>query len=51
MRFVSHTVYLAHGNKKGEARGTSRHKRNNNRVVRNLEERNVGMKEKVPKKA
>ena len=38
-----------HGNSKGEARGMSRHKRNSNRVVRNLEERNVGTKEKSPK--
>ena len=45
---VSHTVYLAHGNSKGEARGRNRHK-NNARVVRNLEERNVGTKGKSPK--
>ena len=32
-------------NSNGEARGRSRHK-NNARVVRNLEERNVGMKGK-----
>ena len=46
---VSHTVYLAHGDSKGEARGRSRHKRNSNGVVRNLEERNVGTKGKNPK--
>ena len=46
MRCVSHTVYLAHGNHKGETRGRSRHKCNSNRVVRNLEERNMGMKGK-----
>ena len=43
---VSHTVYLAHGNSKDEARGRSKHKRDRNIVVRNLEERNVGTKEK-----
>ena len=43
------SVYpLAHGNSEGEARGRSRHK-NNVRVVRNLEERNVGTKRKRPK--
>ena len=46
---VSHIVYLAHGNKKGEARSRNRHKRNSNRVVRNLEEMNVGTKGKSPK--
>ena len=35
---VSHTVYLAHGNSKGEARGRNKRK-NNARVARNLEER------------
>ena len=34
---------------KGEARGRNRHKSNSNRVVRNLEERNVGTKGKNPK--
>ena len=34
-------VYIAHRNSKAEARGRNRHK-NNERVVRNLEERNVG---------
>ena len=33
------------GNSKGEARGRSRHK-SNSRVVKNLEERNLGTKEK-----
>ena len=46
-RCVSHTVYLAHGNIKDETRGRSRHK--NNRLVRNIEERNVGTKGKSPK--
>ena len=44
-RCVSHTVYLAHGNSKGEARARNRHKR----VVRNMEERKVGTKGKSPK--
>ena len=44
-----HTVYLAHRNSKGESRARSRHKRNSNRVVRNVEERNVGTKGKRPK--
>ena len=35
-----------HGISKGEARGRSRHKRNSNRVARNLEERNVVTKGK-----
>ena len=47
--YVSHTGHLAHGNSKGEARGRSRHKNDNNGVVRNLEKRNVGTKEKSPK--
>ena len=46
---VSHTVYLAHRNSKSEVRGRSRRKRNSNRVVRNLEERDVGTKGKRPK--
>ena len=41
------TLYLAHGNSKGEVRGRNRHK-NNERVVRNLEKKNVDMKEKSP---
>ena len=36
------------GNSKGETRGRNRHK-NNARVKRNLEERNVGTKRKNPK--
>ena len=35
------TGYLAHGNRKGEARGKSRYKNNSKRVVKNLEERNI----------
>ena len=27
-RYASHTVYLVHGNSKGEVRGRSRHKNN-----------------------
>ena len=45
---VSHTGYLAHGNSKSEARRRNRHM-NNARVVRNLEEMNVGTKGKSPK--
>ena len=44
---VPHTAgYLAHGSSEGEARGRSRHKNNSERVVRNMEERNVGRKGK-----
>ena len=43
-------IYLAHGNSKGEARGRNGH-RINATVVRNLEERNVGTKEKSPKQS
>ena len=32
-----HTVYLAHGYNKGEARGRSEHMNNRKRVVRNME--------------
>ena len=46
---VSHTGYLAHGNSKGKERGRSRYKNNSERVVRNVEERNVSTKEKSPK--
>ena len=42
---VSHTGYLAHGNSEGEARGRGRQKRNSNKVVRYLEEWNVGTKD------
>ena len=48
-RSVSHTVYLVHENSKGETRGRNRHKNNSKRVVRNLEERNVGTKVISPK--
>ena len=41
-------VSLEHGNSKGEVRGRSRHENNSERVVRNLKERNVGMKRKTP---
>ena len=44
MRCISHTGYLAHGNSKDEIRGRSRHKNHSHRVVRNMEERNVGTK-------
>ena len=37
---VSHRVYLAHGNSKGEGRGKSGHK-NSKRAVRNMEGRIV----------
>ena len=45
---VSHTLYLAHGNIKGEARGRNRHN-NNVRVERNPGEMNAGTNEKSPK--
>ena len=41
-------MHLAHENSKGEGRGGSRHK-NNARVVRDPEERNVGTKRKSSK--
>ena len=44
---IPQSIYLAHGKSKGEARGRNSH-RNNARVVRNLEERNVGTKGKSP---
>ena len=37
-----HTVYLAHGNNKDEGRVRNRHKHNSERVVQNMERRNVG---------
>ena len=37
----SHTGYLAHANSKGEAR-RSRHQNNSYKVLRNMEERNMG---------
>ena len=49
MHEVCHTVYLAHGNSNGEIRERSRHQTESKIVVRNLEERNVGTKEKSPR--
>ena len=49
MECVSHTGYLTHGNSKGEAIGICRHKDNSKRVIRNIEERNVGTSIKYPK--
>ena len=43
----SHAVYLAHGNSKGEEEEEI--DKNNERVVRNLEEKNVSTKGKSPK--
>ena len=34
---TQHRIARAHGNSKGEARGRSRHKSNNNRVVCNMD--------------
>ena len=48
-RCVSHTVYIAHENSNGEAKERNIHKMNSKRVVRNLDERNVGTKGKNPK--
>ena len=42
MRCVSHIGYLAYGNSKGEARVRSRHQSHSERVVKHMEERNVG---------
>ena len=43
-------VYPTHyTSRKSEPRGRNRHMSNSNRVVRNLEERNVGSKGKSPK--
>ena len=39
---VSHTGYLTHGNSTSEARGRNRHQNISKRVVRRMEERNVG---------
>ena len=44
MHGAYHTGYLAHGNTEGKARGRSRHKNNNRREVRNVEESNVDTK-------
>ena len=49
MECIFHTGYLAHGSSHGNASGRGRHMRGSNKVVRNLEERNVGTKEKNPK--
>ena len=46
---VSHTGYFAHENSEGEARGGNRHKNKSRRVVRDLEEKNVGTKKESPK--
>ena len=43
-------MYLAHGNSKGKARGRNSPKNNSRRLVRNLEERDVGTKGKSPKR-
>ena len=45
----SYTVYLTHGNSKGEGRGRNWHKNNSKRAVRDLKERNMGTKGKSPK--
>ena len=47
---IRHSISRAHRNSKGESRGRGRHKRNSNRAVRNLEERNVGTKGKSLKR-
>ena len=47
---VSHTVYLEHENNKGDARGKSKRRHNSKIIRRNLEEKNVGTKGKVPNK-
>ena len=44
-----YTGYLAHENSKEEARGRSRHQGNSKRVVRNMDDRNVGTKGESPK--
>ena len=49
MRCVSHTGYFAHGNNKGRTRGRTRYQNNSTRVVRNIEEKDVGTKGKSPK--
>ena len=46
---MSYTGYLAHENNKSDIKGRSRHKNNSKRVVRILEKRNVGTKEKSSK--
>ena len=44
--YEEYLPHLTNGNSKGEVRGSSRHRNNSKRVVRNLEERNVGTKGK-----
>ena len=46
---IPHIGYPAHGDSKCEARGRSRHESNSKRVVRNLEEKKAGTREKSPK--
>ena len=46
---VSHTVYLEYGNSKGEEI-RSRYLNNSKRELRNMQERKVGMKKKIPNK-
>ena len=41
---LSHSGYLAYGNNQEETRVRSRHNNNSKRVIKNLEERNVGTK-------
>ena len=48
MHGVSHTVYLA---RETAERGRNKHKNNSERVVNNLEDRNVGTKRKRLKQA
>ena len=43
-------MHWAHGNSRGEARERNRHK-DNARVARNMEERNVARREKIPNKS
>ena len=45
---IPHSIPIAHGNSKDETRGRNRHK-NNAKVVRNLEKRDVGTKGKSTK--
>ena len=48
MKCVFHTGFFVHGNSKGETRERCRYPNNSKRVIRNLEERNVGTKGKSP---
>ena len=43
---TSHIGYLAHRNRKREARRKRRHQNNSKIIVRNVKERNVGTKRK-----